>query len=214
MKKIVLLNFLLIQITLFSQEKLIGNYCTIPIGESDVTCINFKENNRFVFILSGCLGTYKYGIGNFEIKSSDLILSFDNNDKEFRSEIEISEIKNTTKDSIIHKFKFVDQYGIKMMGVNLHKESGEFEFNENISNPNGIITFKYLKNQVNENYEVEFFGYENFKFRIENDKSYEILIKLALSKSTWIFGEKRTYQFERIDKELIKIQGEKYKLNK
>ncbi|MGV8944930.1 MAG: hypothetical protein ACOH1N_00750 [Lutibacter sp.] len=214
MKKLLLISFLLSQITLFSQEKLKGNYCTISIGESDVTCIDFKENNRFVYRTSGCLGTYRYGIGKYNIKNSSLTLLFDKSDKEFRSEIKTSKLENVNNDSIVHSFKIIDENGIKIPSVTIFKKTGDFEFDENISDENGNILFRYLNNRVNEDYEVEYFGYENFKFKIDNRKSYEILIKLSLSKPTWINGEQHIYEFNIVNSETIEIQGQKCKLRK
>lgn len=214
MKKILLIIFLIFQIQIYSQDKLIGRYCTILIGESDVTCIDFKENNRFVYRTSSDLGTYKYGIGKYKLKNSSLTLSFDKFDKEFKSEIMTSKIIKVNNDTIVHRIKLIDENGEKMPSVTIYKETGEFEFDENISDENGNIVFRYLKNQVNENYEVEYFGYERFKFQIDTKKSYESIIKLALAKPNWINGKKNEYSFDKIDFNTIKIDGVKYKLRK
>jgi len=61
MKKILQITILLTSILTFSQEKLSGKYCSIPIGESDVTCIDFKQKNQFEYSVAGCLGTSHIG---------------------------------------------------------------------------------------------------------------------------------------------------------
>ena len=75
MKKILQIIILLTSILTFSQEKLNGKYCSIPIGESDVTCIDFKENNHFEYSVSGCLGISQIGTGNFELYISPKLKS-------------------------------------------------------------------------------------------------------------------------------------------
>ena len=93
----------------FSQEKLSGKYCSIPIGESDVTCIDFKENNNFEYSVSGCLGTSHIGTGIFNLKNKTLKLTFDKKLQPAKNQVKINEIKSSSEKNIEFVFIIKDE---------------------------------------------------------------------------------------------------------
>ena len=79
MKKILLINFILIQTLIFSQESLYGKYCH---SFDDVySCINFLENQRFEYNSGGDLGDSYIGAGKYQLVNKELILIFDKAEK-------------------------------------------------------------------------------------------------------------------------------------
>ena len=107
MKKILSICFLIIQMTVFSQEKLIGLFSTYQMAESDFSSYEFKENNCFEYKVSGCIGTDKIGTGHFKINDSFLILFFDNYKKDSQNKIQILKIDSKDKSSTIHNFNLL-----------------------------------------------------------------------------------------------------------
>tara|TARA_R110000822_G_scaffold121318_2_gene255081 strand:- start:570 stop:1211 length:642 start_codon:yes stop_codon:yes gene_type:complete len=109
MKKILQIIIFLTSILTFSQEKLSGKYCSIPIGESDVTCIDFKENNNFEYSVSGCLGTSHIGTGIFNLKNKTLKLTFDKKVQPAKNQVKINEIKSSSEKNIEFVFIIKDE---------------------------------------------------------------------------------------------------------
>jgi hypothetical protein len=109
MKKILQIIIFLTSILTFSQEKLSGKYCSIPIGESDVTCIDFKENNNFEYSVSGCLGTSHIGTGIFNLKNKTLKLTFDKKLQPAKNQVKINEIKSSSEKNIEFVFIIKDE---------------------------------------------------------------------------------------------------------
>ena len=103
MRTIIKTIILLISIVTFSQEKLTGKYC-LTFGEGDATCIDFKENNRFEYKVSGCLGISSVGAGVFELKDKKLRLLFDKKEQIIKSGIKIKD--NASKSEKVTEFKF------------------------------------------------------------------------------------------------------------
>ena len=71
---ILLINFILIQTLIFSQESLYGKYCH---SFDDVySCINFLENQRFEYNSGGDLGDSYIGTGKYKLVNNELVLIF------------------------------------------------------------------------------------------------------------------------------------------
>ena len=104
----------MISIVTFSQEKLIGKYCSIPLGESDVTCIDFKKNNQFDYVVSGCLGISSIGSGKYELKNNNLNLIFDKTEQTSKSKIQIAENETQSEKESNLKFNIVDENGFEL----------------------------------------------------------------------------------------------------
>ncbi|MDO6744691.1 hypothetical protein Q4553_08900 [Tenacibaculum soleae] len=113
MKNILQIIILLTSILTFSQEKLNGKYCSIPIGESDVTCIDFKENNQFKYSVAGCLGTSDIGTGIFELKNKTLRLTFDKKEQPTKNIVNIKELKSNSE-KIEFEFVIKDKNGFSL----------------------------------------------------------------------------------------------------
>jgi hypothetical protein len=171
MKKILQIIIFLISIVTFSQEELIGEYCTIPIGESDVTCINFKENNRFEYTVSGCLGVSDIGTGKFELNKDNLKLIFDKKEQLIKSKIKIEEIESALEKEVIFKFNISDENNLPLY-VNIVKKPENIAFK--IFKENKIIS--QTKNDSIGNYQILSLGYEIIELELDNltDKKIEI----------------------------------------
>ncbi len=119
MKNIILFVFLLINFYSYSQKLDEGRYCTTPIGESDVICIDILNNNHFKYVHSGCLGIQEFGTGKYEIKKQNLILHFDNTKAKKLQRATIINSINQNKDSVTLKFNVKDAYNLPIYGVNI-----------------------------------------------------------------------------------------------
>jgi len=210
MKKSFLLIFFLLSIGLFSQEKLIGNYCASYNSGYDAVCIEFFKNNRFEYRVSGCLGISDYGKGKFVLKKSELILKFDKIEQGFKSEIKISKISEKKTDSIYHKFKILDLQGLPLP-VNVLKKSEPINYDKTQAGFDGNIIITNLKSNKPEKYEISFLGYERLPLTIENKNSQEITIKLAMEQPKPISGNIITLKVNEVKSEYFKVGKTIYK---
>lgn len=198
--RIIVINLLLFISTLtFSQEKLLGNYCSIPIGESGVICIDFKENNRFYYQVSDCLGITHIGNGKFKLKDENLNLIFDKAEQSLKSKIKITESQSKSKEKINLKFLIVDE--------------NEFEIPANIIRTSHTEHFlfdefkkAYIvdKNSPKTKYKIEFIGYETIEIEIDHKSDKLIHIKL-FPVQTKIISDKE------INLEWIKLNEDEFK---
>ncbi|MEO8932773.1 MAG: hypothetical protein ABI295_00580 [Xanthomarina sp.] len=173
MKRILQTTILLISIVTFSQEKLIGKYCSIPIGEADVTCIEFQENNRFEYEISGCLGLESVGTGIFEFKNKDLRLIFDQKEQILNSRIEIKENSTESEKETEFTFNIKDENGFEIPIYIMRLSDSEYfrvdEITQNI---------KVKKNSPTEIYRISFPGYEVIDLELDSKTDKKIEIKL------------------------------------
>jgi hypothetical protein len=173
MKTILKTIIFLISIVTFSQEKLIGKYCSIPIGESDVTCIEFKKDNRFEYEVSGCLVVSSVGTGIFELKNKQLQLLFDRKEKVLKSEIEVKENTIESKKEIEFKFDIKDENGFKIPIYIMRLSDSEYfridEITQNI---------RVEKNSPTQLYRISFPGYEVIDLELDSKMDKEIQINL------------------------------------
>ena len=170
MKKILQIIILLTSILTFSQEKLNGKYCSIPIGESDVTCIDFKENNHFEYSVSGCLGISRIGTGNFELKNEILKLTFDKKEQSTRSKVKITETKSSSE-KIEFEFIIKDENGFKLYA---HiREKGEKKYFDLYEKENKI---ELQKKRLKVTYELFSLGYEFIEIELNHNSSKKIEI--------------------------------------
>ncbi len=95
-------------------QKLKGTFCTIPLGEGDVSCIEFKNDNRFSFRNSGCLGLNSYGEGNFEIIKSKVILTFDDVVVEPNNDVYIENRPPIDENWLNLEFEVLDKEGVSI----------------------------------------------------------------------------------------------------
>ena len=190
---------LLISITTFSQEKLIGKYCSIPLGQSDVTCIDFKENNQFNYFVSGCLGDSATGSGKFELKDEKLNLIFDKAEQISKSEIKIRESKAESNKEVKLKFKVKDENGIEIP-ANIIRTSNQKHFFFNKLNKVFIVH----KNSPKASYQIEFMGYETLKLEIDNNTDKIIEINLFPAQAKVISDKKISWKWEKVNENEFK----------
>lgn len=156
----------------FSQEKLSGKYCSIPIGESDVTCIDFKENNHFEYSIAGCLGISDIGTGIFELKNETLKLIFDKKEQPVLNKVEIIEVKSNSE-KVDFKFNIKDENGFELYAQ--IREKGK---NEYIDLYDKVNTIKFSKQKLKVTYEILSIGYESVELELSHNSSKNIEIKM------------------------------------
>ncbi len=114
MKGYLVLTFFLFLSVQVSGPQLKGTFCTIPLGEGDVSCIEFKNDNRFSYRNSGCLGLNSYGEGNFEIIKSKVILTFDDVVVEPNSDVYIENRPPIDENWLNLEFEVLDKEGVSI----------------------------------------------------------------------------------------------------
>jgi hypothetical protein len=172
MKKTLQFIILLTSIITFSQEKLSGKYCSIPIGESDVTCIDFKKNNRFEYSVSGCLGTSHIGTGIFELNNQTLKLTFDKKEQPPRSIVNVKEVKSNSE-NIEFKFVIKDENGIPLYANVVEQPNVKaFEIYEEHN------TFNAEKKNSKVKYQILSLGFEIVELELEHNSSKLIEITM------------------------------------
>jgi hypothetical protein len=202
MKKILLKILLFISIVTFSQEKLKGKYCSIPIGESDVTCIDFKEKKRFDYVISGCLGDSEIGSGIFELKNDILKLIFDKKKQTYKSLIKIKEFKPKLEEKVSFKFKITDESDYSLY-ANVVKKRGNIDFGTFETN----IEISQNKNDSIAEYRIFSLGYELVELELDNKTDKVIEIKLSTFQPKLISEKTFTWS-------LIEIKKNEFKTGK
>ncbi|WP_250433172.1 hypothetical protein [Hanstruepera flava] len=194
MKNIFQVIILLTAVLTFSQEKLIGEYCSIPIGESDVTCIEFKKDNLFKYKITGCLGVSKMGSGKFELKNGSLNLFFDKKNQIPRSTTKITEHESKSEKEVKLQFKIKDENGFDIP-ANIIRLTNQkhFSFDEYAK------VFTIDKNSLKANYKIEFIGYETVDIEIENNTDKMIEIQLFPTQAKIISDTKIIMKWEKIN---------------
>ena len=173
MKKILQIIIFLTSILTFSQEKLNGKYCSIPLGESDVTCIDFKENNNFEYSVSGCLGTSQIGTGIFNLKNKTLKLTFDKKEQPTKNQVKITEIKSRSEKNIEFVFIIKDENELPLY-VNIIDKTNVRGYE--IYEKNNKIQVEKKNSKVK--YEILYIGYETVKLELEHNLSKIIEVKM------------------------------------
>ncbi|MFI1770850.1 hypothetical protein [Thalassobellus citreus] len=173
MRTILQIIILLTSIMTFSQEKLSGKYCSIPIGESDVICIDFKENNNFEYSVSGCLGTSHIGTGIFELKNKILKLAFDKKEQPTKNKVKITDIKSSSEKTIEFEFIITDENELPLY-VNIVEKPNVRGFE--IYEEKNKIEVEKKNSKVK--YEVLSLGYGTIELELEHNSSKKIEITM------------------------------------
>jgi len=192
MKTIFQTILFLISIVTFSQEKLTGKYC-LTFGEGDATCIDFKENNRFDYVKSGCLGIIEIGSGKFELKNKNLNLIFDKTEQVSKRKIKITDIKTENEKEINLTFNIKDENGNELP-ANIIRPLADrkyFFYDE----PNK--TFIVYKNSPNAKYSVELMGYETIEIGINHTNDKKISVIMPLERAEIISDTTRTIKLNK-----------------
>ncbi len=172
MKTILLSIILLISTLTFSQRKLTGKYC-LGFGGGFTTCIEFKENNSFVYVNSNCLDE-TIGNGHVEYKNDNINLVFDKVELLSKTKTEITNLKTSNKKEISLKFEVKNKNGDELH-PNIFRSLDEREyFFYDEENKNFIV---YKDSPIGE-YIIEELGYETIKLKInhKNDKKISVIM--------------------------------------
>jgi hypothetical protein len=173
MKKILQIIILLTSILTFSQEKLNGKYCSIPLGESDVICIDFKDNNHFEYSVSGCLGISQIGTGIFKLKNEILKLTFDKKEQLTKHKVKIIEIKSSSEKTVEFEFIINDENNLPIYANVIEKiyDRG-FEVYEEGKK------IKVDKTNSKIKYEIRSLGYGTVKLELNHNSNKKIEITM------------------------------------
>ena len=163
MKKSFHIVFYLITTFAFSQNKLSGKFCNPPIVIYSSECIQFLDNERFTYKVSG-RGSEKFGKGYYKLYDGELKLLFDKDSIEYQSIIKIENIGDSDKnDSIDIVFKIMEKANPEEpLPAQIFQESDSFEFDKRKhTDNNGRLTLNKPKNNKIERYRVALLGLES-----------------------------------------------------
>jgi len=163
MKLILYTFFFLISIVGISQEKMNGKYCSMPMGESGVTCLDFKENNRFEYVLTDCLGVSALGSGKFILDGTSLKLIFDKAKQKPKNKFEITETKTDSKKEVKLKFNIKDKNGFMLPANVIRTTYREHFFYDEMNE-----VFLVDKNSPKAIYSIELIGYKTLLLDLDN----------------------------------------------
>ncbi|WMI65457.1 hypothetical protein RBH94_15500 [Aestuariibaculum sp. YM273] len=213
MKRTIIIITLLFSFSLIAQEKLVGEFCTIPIGESNVACYNFIENNNFEFMVSGCLGISTYGKGKYILNNDKLLLNFDSGKGIENSSITFKNLSEISKDSVTVKLKVTDLNGIGIAAKIYPKEMDlmDFDFEKNYADVDGNWILKDKKGNGLKYFVISEVGYVELEFAIDMAKSQEINIVLAPPSPDSISSKELFKKIKIVDSDILEIDGIKFK---
>jgi len=216
MKRTVIIIILLFSFSVSAQEKLVGEFCTIPIGESDVACYNFIENHNFEFTVSGCLGISTYGKGKYTLNDDTLLLNFDSGKGSENSSISLKNLNTISKDSIIVKLKVTDQNGTGIAAKIYPKDMDlmDFDFEKNYADIDGNWIWKDKKDNGLKYFVISEVGYVELEFAMDMGKSQEINIVLAPPSPDSISSKDLSKKLKIEDSDNLEIDGIKFKRTK
>jgi len=173
MKRYLTILILLITINVFSQNSLEGKYCSLSPGESDVICVDFQEDNRFEYKMTGCLGVSSIGEGRYELNNSSLKLIFDKKEQLIKSKVDITAKPSNTDGKVEFTFNIKDQNGRPIFVFATEKGDNKdigIDYEEN----------KIVLPKSNEkvNYEIHAVGYPSVELELEKNTDKVIDITL------------------------------------
>ncbi len=202
----VIIIFNLLLFSSCKAQKLEGAYCHSFNSGYDVSCLTFKENNRFTYKTSGDLGTYITGKGNYSLMRNTLKLDFDKDSLIQKSEVTIKDLSHKDKretDSIDLIFKIYDGHNneIPFPGAFIHNVSEDISVSkQNSSNRDGHATISQPKNSRTETFKVGSIFYEKIDITVKNDATKEIEVILYPEQPNKISDTTFIYYIKKIDK--------------
>ncbi len=213
MKKILLIILLLITANSFSQNELSGKFCNPPIVIYSSECIQFLDNDRFTYKVSGH-NSEEFGKGNYQLSDDELRLVFDKDSVEYQSSIKIEDIAvSNNNDSIDIVFKIMEKaHPEEPLPAQIFQESDSFEFDKRKhTDNNGRLTLRKSKNNKTERYRVVFLGLEPFEFDLKHDGSKKVTIELAPAPPRVISDQTIIYKLKEIASDkFVTEQGDEY----
>ena len=204
MKPILQTIILLISLVTFSQEQMTGEYC-LTFGEGDATCIDFRENNRFDYVVSGCLGISAIGSGSFELNDENLKLIFDKAEQNSKSIIQIAETETQSEKEINLEFKIKDENGIEIPANVIRTSDRKHFFFDELNK-----IFIVEKNSPKVKYRVEFIGYETIELEIDHKTDKVITIILFPAQPLLISDKELNWELTEFNKNGFSIGNKPY----
>lgn len=192
--------FMLFSTVLYPQVELYGKYCSIAIGEADVTCLDFLEDNRFKYVVTGCLGVSRIGEGRYELNKATLKLLFDKIERPPLSKVEIAEKPSISNQEVTFEFNIQDQYGQPIFVFATEKGSNKdvgIDYEEN----------KLVLRKSNEKitYEIHAVNYETVE--VELSKDSDKIIEITLYERPPMIISEQTFRWK-----LTSIEANEFKI--
>lgn len=177
MKRILLVIFCFTSVLTFAQKMNNGVYRNIKKDrsfESDI--FEFKENNKFNYVLITCTGT-GIGIGTYELRNDSIHLQFADMPNKSEKQIEVN-FKKSESDSLKIDLKvlaFEDDSKLPMANCYFKDEKTSWE-----TNLNGNVKASVLKKDTSRLLVISFFGFEDVEIQIpENATSLFGIVRLG-----------------------------------
>ena len=173
MKSVQILLTLLFAVKVFTQQPISGIYCSLPIGEADVTCVDFQDEDRFKYEVSGCLGISHIGVGTYELNGTLLKLKFESQKQTLRSKATIISKEPHQAEAVEFTFNVKDQFGMPI-SVSLRDQENGIDFN--ISHEENRIVVP--KKNFRVVYEIYSLGYETVPLELDHmtDKTIDVIL--------------------------------------
>jgi hypothetical protein len=182
MKTILSILFVVMLTDSFAQRKLSGKFCHSINGGYTAVCIDFKESNRFEYVVTGDLGIESMGKGNYCLQRKNLKLNFEKDSTDFKSLLKIEKWEDKDRlDSIDLIFNIIEKGNTNepIAGVILKEhQSGRIEKTFQ-TDSNGYLTMTKPRNQALENYSIASIGLERYEFTLTLDSTQIVFISLA-----------------------------------
>lgn len=190
---------------LFSQINYRGKFCSMSLGEGGVTCINFKENNKFDYQVSGCLGISCTGTGNFQIIDSSLILRFSKQNQILKSRIEINEKPKFSNNQAKLQFEIFDNEASPIYPILIKRESDNKVFSQ--TNKSNKIIIEADKTLNIEEYEIDLIGFERVNLKVDTKTDKFIKVYLAEAPPLVISNKVMRYKLSKMTPYTFSIGG-------
>tara|TARA_R100000935_G_C2754514_1_gene131058 strand:+ start:86 stop:682 length:597 start_codon:yes stop_codon:yes gene_type:complete len=137
--------------------------------------IEFHKNGNFEHKKGGHLGNPEPSRGNYEIKSKQIILNF-NNSQSKKLGFHKTEIWRNMKDSINLNFKIMDLNGNPLEHAWIVEDNRKNSIKSD-KNGNGILKLKKANNFIN--FKITWIGFQYYDLRIDKNYNQNIYIYLT-----------------------------------
>jgi|GEM_PF-4799635 len=195
MKILVPLLVFLLSTQVFCQQKLFGKYCSESFGDSDVVCMEFKENYQFDYVITGPMGIKARGSGEFELHNQRLKLVFANKKQRIESSVTKTDSESKYPRDIKLTFEIKDDLG-NPLAASVHRIDDAIDYLTEDSN-----TVWVKKDTPIAYYKVQFIGYEPIEFPLAHHFDQEIKVTLVPIQPKLISNEVMVFMLRNITDE-------------